>query len=137
METESLDVMQIQELSLHSNLYIIPHKQGKSKRYGLIFFSSEGRQGARAEAEDVQQALEASGCYVEKMDWGGAIELQHMIDDALSRISSDCSVLIVCIMSHGRRGVLEGGNGNEIPINDILNQFTQTLPANLPLVNLS
>ena len=91
-ETESLITEQIQQLSPHSSQYIIPHKQKKSKRYGVILFRSEGRQGAVAEAEDLQQALQATGCDVIKMEWSEATELHNMIESALSRIVADCVV---------------------------------------------
>ena len=133
-ETESLTVEQIQQLSPHSSKYIIPHKQKKSKRYALILFSSAGRQGAVAEADDLEQALQTTGCDVIKMEWSEGRELQCMIESALSRIVSDCSLLIVCLMSHGCRGVLRGSDGEEIPVNDILHQFTYTLPDYLPMV---
>ena len=104
-ETESLTTEQIQELSPHSSQYIIPYKQKKSKRYGLILFRSEGRQGAVAEADNLEQALLSTGCDVIKMEWSEATELHNMIESALSRIVADCSLLIVCLMSHGSSGV--------------------------------
>ena len=133
-ETESLTVDQIQVLSPLSTQYIIPYKQEKSKRYGLILFRSENRSGAAAEADDLEQALEAAGCKVMKMEWYEARELQGMIDSAMDRIVGDCSLLIVCLMSHGSRGVLKGQGGEEIAVNDILHQFTYTLPESVPLV---
>ena len=134
IETEALTVEHIRQLSPHSAQYIIPHKQKKSKRYGLILFSAGDRPQAVAEADDLEHALKMAGCNVMKMDWNGGAELQRMIESALSRIVSDCSLLIVCLMSHGCRGVLRGSDGKEIPVNDILHQFTYTLPESLPLV---
>ena len=133
-ETESLTVGQIQQLSPHSSQYIIPHKQQKSKRYGVILFRSEGRRGAVAEADDLQQALQATGCDVIKMEWSEATELHNMIESALSRIVTDCSLLIVCLMSHGSRGALADCHGKRIPVNDILHQFSCSLPQETPLV---
>ena len=46
----------------------------------------------------------------------------------------DCSLLFVCLMSHGRRGTLVDSRSSEIPINDILNQLSNTIPQHLPLV---
>ena len=63
-KAESLTVEQIQQLSPHGSQYIIPYKQKKSKRYGVILFRSEGRQGAVTEADDLEQALLTSGCDV-------------------------------------------------------------------------
>ena len=127
IKSESLTADQIQQLSPHSSQYIIPHNQKKCKRYGLILYSSEGRQGAYAEADNLEQVLMTSGCDVIKMEWNGTTELQCMTDSVLCRIAADCSLLIVCLMSHGCRGVLRGSDGEDIPVNNILNQFRYTL----------
>ena len=136
-ETESLTVEQIQQLSPHSSQYIIPHKQQKSKRYGLILFNSEDRQGAFEEADGLEQALWASGCDVIKMEWCGAVELHNMIDSAMTSIVGNCSLLIVCLMSHGSRGVLSGSCGGRVTVNDVLHQLTFCLPSNMRIPMVS
>ena len=134
-ETESLTEEQIQQLSPHSSQYIIPHKQKKSKRYGLVLFNSEERPGAEAEAANVEQALQTAGCDVMKMEWYDVDELHNMIESVLNGIVADCSLLIVCLMSHGSRGVITGSNGKAIPVNKILNAFVGNfMPKELPLV---
>ena len=133
-ETESLTVEQIQQLSPHSSQYIIPHKQRKSKRYGLILFSTAGRQGAVAEAVDLEHALQTTGCDVIKMEWFYAAELHNMIESALTQIVGDCSLLIMCLMSHGSRGTLAGNDGERIPVNDMLHQLTINLAKHIPMV---
>ena len=133
-ETESLTIEQILQLSPHSSQYVIPYKQKKSKRYGVILYRSEGRQGAVAEADDLEQALLTTGCDVIKMEWSEAAELHNMIESALSRIVTDCSLLIVCLMSHGGRGTLADSHGRKIPVNDILHQFSFWMPQETPLV---
>ena len=134
-ETESLAVEQIQELSLHSAQYIIPHKQKNNKRYGLVLFSSEDRDGAWAEADDLEHALEVAGCDVIKMEWKEGSVLRCRIAEALSSMVNDCSLLIVCLMSHGSSGVLRGRrDGEEILVNDILKHFSTSLSKDIPLV---
>ena len=133
-ETESLTLEQIQQLSPHSSMYIIPHKRKKSKRYGLILFSTEGRQGAEAEADDLKQALQTAGCDVIKREWLEAAELHNMMESALSRIVSDCSILFLCLMSHGSRGVIADSHGQRIPVNDILHRLAFSLSNETPLV---
>ena len=130
---------QIQQLSSHSSQYIIPYKQQESKRYGLILFSSEDRQGAFEEADGLEQALRATGCDVIKMEWFEAVELHNMIDSAMMRIAGDCSLLIVCLMSHGSRGVLSGSCGGRVTVNDVLHQLTFCLPSDMciPMVSLA
>ena len=130
---------QIQQLSSPSSQYIIPYEQQKRKRYGLILFSSENRQGAFEEADGLEETLKASGCDVIKMEWFDAVELHNMIDSAMIRIAGDCSLLIVCLMSHGSRGVLSGSCGGRVTVNDVLHQLTFCLPSDMciPMVSLA
>ena len=100
----------------------------------MILFSSEDRHGAVAEADDLEQALLTTGCDVIKMEWSEAAELHNMIESALSRIVANCSLLIVCLMSHGSRGALADSRGQSIPVNHILHQFTFQLSQEIPLV---
>ena len=100
----------------------------------MILFRSEGGQGAVAEADDLEQALLTTGCDVIKMEWSHAAELHNMIESVLSRVAADCSLLIVCLMSHGSRGALADRHGQKIPVNDILHQFSLSLPQEIPLV---
>ena len=67
----------------------------------MILFSSEDRLGAFEEADGLEQALGATGCDVIKMEWSEAVEFHNMIDSAMTRIAGNCSLLIVCLMSHG------------------------------------
>ena len=67
--------------------------------------------------------------------WSNVDELHNMIESVLNGIVADCSLLIVCLMSHGSRGVITGSNGKAIPVNKILNAFVGNLmPKELPLV---
>ena len=133
-ETESITVEQIEELSPHSSLYIIPYKQMKSKRYGLILYSSLDRQGSTEEAESLELALQAAGCDVMKMEWSNGRELHSLIDSCLDKVSADCALLVVSVMAHGGRGVVKGSAGGLISVNDILQQFTARLPVHTPMV---
>ena len=133
-ETESLTRDQIQQLSPHSSQYIIPHKQKKSKRYGLILFSTAGRQGAVEEADDLEQALKTTGCDVIKMEWSDAAELHNMIESTLSRIVCDCSLLVVCLMSHGSRGEIASSHGEKMCVNDVLHKLSYQMSSDSPMV---
>ena len=133
-ETESLTRDQIQQLSPHSSQYIIPHKQKNSKRYGLILFSTADRQGAVAEADDLEHALQTTGCDVIKMEWSDAAELHNMIESALSRIAVDCSLLIVCLMSHGSRGEIASSHGEKMCVNDVLHKLSFQMSIDTPMV---
>ena len=136
VENENLSVDQIQTLSAMCPNYIIPHNQKKSKRYGLILFNSADRHGAEREADNLELALQDAGCDVIKMEWACGVELGNMIERALRRIVDDCSLVIVCLMSHGCRAVLRRTDGEDIPVNNILHQLSYTLPDYVPLVSL-
>ena len=60
------------------------------------------------------------------MEWADVAELQSMIESALMRVIDDCSMLFVAVMSHGAL---------EIPINDLLHQFTRSLPNYISMVS--
>ena len=73
------------------------------------------------------------------MEWFDAVELHNMIDSAMTRIVGNCSLLIVCLMSHGSRGVLSGSCGGRVTVNDVLHQLTFCLPSVMciPMVSLA
>ena len=52
--------------------------------------------------------------------------------DAL--VIHNCSLLMVCMMSHGSVGSLQAGDGNSTQINSILHQLKEKLPPKIPLV---
>ena len=91
-----------------------------------------GRQGASAEANNLEHALIESGCEVIKMEWSTTEELQNI---AVGEIVTTCSLLIFSLMAHGSRGTVNGSTGESVPVNDILHQLSHTLPAELPMVN--
>ena len=69
------------------------------------------------------------------MEWTDVAELHSMIESALMRVIDDCSMLFVVVMSHGPRVILAGSDDLEIPINDLLHQFTHSLPDYIPMVS--
>ena len=94
-----------------------------------------GRQGASAEANNLEHALIESGCEVIKMEWSTAEELQSILGSALGEIVTTCLLLIFCLMAHGSRGTVNGCTGESISVNNILHQLSHTLPPKLPMVN--
>ena len=135
-EQEPLTMADVQRLSSQSINYIIPYNQEKSKRFGLILYSSHHRRGAEDEADKLEQSLHTAGCdKVFKLQWSQAEELHNMIDSSVADIKASCSLLIVCLMSHGSRGCVQSGQGEFIPVNQILHQLTLALPDHVPLVS--
>ena len=138
MEEEPLTKEQIRQLSNHSERYVVPHKQNHCRLTGIILYSTCGRHGADEEANNYKRSLESIGASVIKLEWMDTIGLQNMLDSGLSQVIDfeSCSLLFVCVMSHGRRGVLKGSNDSEISINSLLKQVTDNLPCELPLVSI-
>ena len=101
-------------------------------------YNPSSRDGAVEEADNLKSGLEAVGCQVIREQWRTKVQLSKLIDEGL-RSAVGCSLLMVCIMSHGRAGNLkcephcEGGD-SFIVINDIIQKFKTKLPKDLPMV---
>ena len=134
-KNEPLNAEHIQLAFHQSSRYLIPYNQSKSKQYGLIFFNTCNRPGAKQEADDLQEALEIAGSTVIKRNWKDPHDLQAMMDEALSGILSECSLLTVFLLSHGYMGALVGDNNHEIPVNHILHHLSDTVPKYVPMVS--
>lgn len=128
---EPLTVENMKTMAPLTERYVIPYNQSKSKRYGLVLDNTPSRPGAKEEADCMEQSLKTAGFDVIRREWFNVDELQSIIDKALYGIKDDCSLLTVCLMSHGRRG----DEGQEIPISRILDQFTYILPEYVPMVS--
>ena len=67
--------------------------------------------------------------------WTNPNELHNMIGVGVDGVRREnCSLFIVCLMSHGSMGSLEAGGGNKTQINSILHQLKGELPPDIPLV---
>lgn len=102
----------------------------------MVLYNPAARYGASEEADNLEQALTSAGCDVTKMSWLNANEIHNMIESSLQSMVHNCSLLIVCIMAHGSRGVLKGSEGEDKPVNDILHQLKHLLPSFIPLVSV-
>ena len=110
--------------------------QATSDRYdcwdnplSLVFYNPRGREGADEEANELQGGLEATGFKVNRNVWTTKNELRQLIT-ATVRGMERCSLLFVCIMSHGRAGALkttDGDGDSAMIINDVLHQFNTQL----------
>ena len=135
MEKEALGIEEIKELSQHSKTYIVPHIQLRSKRYGLILYNKYHRNGAEDEANSLRQSLEAAGFSVIKFEWKDATGLMAIITDVVATLSTDCSLLLVSLISHGSTRMLGASNGESVPVNQILHRINHSLPPYVPLVS--
>ena len=106
MRQDPIVTKDIERLSQKSSRYLIPHNQGMCRRNAIILYSKEERPGAVEEAEDMQQSLEAVGFQVIVYEWSNTNEIIHQLHYIRCGIMANCSLLTVCTMSHGYRGVL-------------------------------
>ena len=72
-----------------------------------------------------------------RAEWTTKPELSKLIRDGLQRIT-DCTLLIVCIMSHGTAGALRCEDDNRsVAFNDVMFEFTRKLSPELQMVRTS
>ena len=134
IKTKALTINGIEKFSLHCPQYLIPYNQGRCKRYALILYNLIQRSGGEAEADYLEAALREAGCDVIKLEWQDTAELHNLIESVLSPISKSCSLLIVCLLSHGSRASVIGSQAKAKPVNEILNQLKHLLSEFTPLV---
>ena len=134
IQTEVLTINGIERFSPHCSQYLIPYNEGLGKRYALILYNLTQRSGGEAEADYLEAALNTAGCDVIKLEWQDTSELHNLIDSSLILISKSCSLLVVCLLSHGSRGSMIGSQGKEKPVDEILNQLNHLLSEFIPLV---
>ena len=106
----------------------------------MVLYNPVSRDGALEEADNLQSGLEAVGCKVTREEWRTKVQLSKLIDEGVQS-AVGCSLLMVCIMSHGRAGNLKcephcEGWDNFIVMNDILLKFKTKLPKDLPMVRM-
>ena len=95
----------------------------------LVFYNPRRREWDDEEANELQGRLEAAGFKVNRKIWTTKHELRQLIT-ATVRGMERCSLLFVCIMSHGRAGALkttDGDGDSAMIINDVLHQFNTQL----------
>ena len=89
---EPLTCEHITALSPHVPHYVIPHNQTKTGIRALILYSKEDRQGARAEADGLENALLAVGGSVTRVEWEDTRELGAVIDSSLEAIVGELCI---------------------------------------------
>ena len=135
----------IQLLYQFDNSFFIPRGKEKAKintfiRYNT--FSRPGskhprRQGAKDEADSIIKGLQSCGFTIRMplVDWKfdrllGYLR-QHITD-----VKDNCSVIFICLMSHGDKGILYDADGSEGKINQVLEELA-VLKSTTPVVSLS
>ena len=137
IETKPLTIKHVRELFNRSSRYPIPFNQEHVKIYYLIAYTKENREGADAEANQLEDAFVAIGGEVVKKEWTTITELLKSIQTQLAAAKSanNCSCFFLSIMCHGRMGMLyESSFKGFITIDDLLLQLTNNLHPETPLV---
>lgn len=135
IKKEPLTLSHIRLLHPHTCHYVIPSNQLHSKMYGIIAFNDCNREGAYEEAEILASALQSKNISVSKTVWSTTYELMRALNNSVNAVSDDCSLLVISLMSHGRKGVICGAEDTEMEINDIWHILTHKLPETVPLVS--
>ena len=101
----------------------------------MIFYNTDDRLGAVDESRDLLLALQGRGFDVKRRRWSDPlIELKDLIRESASRVSAECKMVFMCIMGHGRAGLLKGADGKSLPLNDVMHLLKDKLQAEIPLV---
>ena len=104
-------------------------------QFAFLFYNTEDRNGAEDEASNLHSSLSDIGFEATLTKWDNISSLPSIITGKLESLPSTASIVMICIMSHGRVGTLSDSRGSQIPLNFILHQLSQTIPNNIPLVS--
>ena len=132
--TQPLTTMDIENVFDASDEYIIPYHKENTKCYGLVLYNTNDRINSTEEAKVVETNMRNADFHTIKVEWESALKLPHILCEQLSGHTDQMSVLMVCIMSHGRIGTLTGSQSSVMPISDVLWKLSELLPEHLPLV---
>lgn len=133
----------VKRLYNKTKTFFIPRGQRKSKMHALSYyntFETSLHHSTRAEAEKesscMMTALKEEGFTIHQplIDWTHKTLLEDL-SEKMKSIKNECSVLFVCIMSHGDKGVLFDKDGFKVEINKVLNAM-EGFPSHIPVVCL-
>ena len=124
----------IARLYPHTTSYFIPRGQEKAKMFAFVCYTTFDREGARIEANVITKGLQECGFTVRGplIDWTFD-ELILYLREHIDEVKDQCSVIFVCLMSHGENGVIKDKDGNKGEINTILKELDKVKAA-IPVV---
>lgn len=132
----------VRSLYPHVDAFFIPRGQAKAKMHTFIWFNTfesvsslhSVRIGASNEARNMMQALKKMNFTMRQPSVDlTSREFIDCLKDYIQQIKDQCSVLLICIMSHGGDGVIYDKCNNIIEMNEII-KTTEELPNYLPVV---
>ena len=133
---DPLQMAHIELLHPHTSHYVIPHNQKHLDMLAAVIYSTKDREGALEEAEEICTALKEAGFTVVKREWQCDTSLFFLVHKILSECATYCSIFLLCVMSHGRAGVLFGPDGATYKLNCLLKMLEEQLDPKVPLVSM-
>lgn len=132
----------VERLYPHTSSYFIPRGQKKAKMIAILCYNKfeqetsnqSPRDGAEEEAGYMTRGLRDCGFTVRTplVDWTFE-ELLQAVGQLIDSVKDECSVLVLCLMSHGEKGILFDKDGNKGEINEVLKQLNK-LKSHIPVV---
>lgn len=125
----------VEKIYPHVSSYFIPRGQEKAKMYAYVCYITFDRNGAREEAGYIIRAFHESGFTVRPalINWTFT-ELIDFLNQHISQDKDDCSVIFICIMSHGGNGIIHDKDGNKGEVDDVQKVLTKLKP-HIPAVS--
>ena len=128
----------------YANSFFIPRGQEKAKMFAFVCYNTFNhpdskhprRQGAKDEADCIIKGLRSCGFTIRGplVDWTFVQLLEHL-GQLLSEVKDNCSVIFICLMSHGDKGVLYDTDGKAGKINQVLEKL-EVLQSTTPVVSV-
>jgi len=125
----------IEVMSSVSDHFIIPPVQKKARKYAFVCYTSVQRKGALGEAETLAEVLRSKGFIVDLKEWKCFGDLRNWLVERTNKVRSRCSVVSVCLLSHGFGGNLIGENNSRGEIAEIIDETRKVIPPMIPLVS--
>ena len=112
-----------------------PVYECNGKPLGLVFYNPDNREGAKEEADRLNEGLCAAGLTVRLAEWHSRDDLKKLMEDS-NDLLSECTLLFSCIMSHGAAGMLATSDGSKDhqSINSFLLELAKRIVENVQYV---
>ena len=83
----------------------------------------------------MNEKLRMAEFHLRKKKWSNAMQLPQILHEHLLPVQDRLSLLFVCIMSHGRAGMIVGSNSTKMPITDILTVIENSITSQVPMIS--
>lgn len=119
-------------------LHYLSAANSRSNNHALIFFNTKNREGAFEEATLLKGSFSSLGMTTTFEEWehflGHEKSLRKRLQDCMAAIKETCSLLVICVMAHGKRGLIIDSFGLEGEINSLFELVSELMPEKIPVV---